>query len=131
MTTAQLDHLQRIDAHLANLLEIAAKRSLGEWKYDHIGAIRTGFNQRDLLAVCSLMNAPKKEHHNADFIASCAGNAEAGWIATRGEIADLIAFNINCRGWKDDNGCAGAAIQYIQLRMARILAAFPLGMLES
>lgn len=31
MTTAQLSHLGTIDAHLANLLDIAAKRTPGEW----------------------------------------------------------------------------------------------------
>ena len=32
MTPSQLDHLRRIDAHLANLLSTAEKRTSGEWR---------------------------------------------------------------------------------------------------
>ena len=84
MTPAQLDHLRAIDAHLAKLLDIAAKRTPGEWinggRYD-----LDYVHNRDE-AFCT-MNT-----HNAAFIASCAGNAEAGWKATRAAIAGLMDF---------------------------------------
>lgn len=115
MTTAQLDHLRKIDAHLERLLEIAAKRTPGRWEHG---------------SECVWAGNEKFADFDGDedpaFIAACSNNAEAGWESVRGEISDLIEFDTNCRGWKDDNGCAGAAIQHIQLRMAKILARWPL-----
>lgn len=75
MTTAQLDHLRAIDAHLASLLAIAEKRTPGEWK----AATETVWTRHE--RICG-----DAETDDCAFIASCAGNAEAGWKATRAVI---------------------------------------------
>ena len=69
MTTAQLDHLRAIVAHLDRLLAIAAKRTPGEWAGD--------WNRiRD---------------------SQCAArNAEAGWRSTKGAIGWLLRVYDRC-----------------------------------
>lgn len=116
MTPAQLDHLRRIDAHLANLLSTAEKRSSGEWhKECHDNSFAHG------CAVGDKKNgliASRLTQGNAAFISSCAGNAEAGWRATRAAIKGLLA---TCEGFTfpdEDRPEAYAALQ-------DILAAFP------
>jgi hypothetical protein len=126
MTPAQLEHLKLIDAHLEHLLAIAEKRTPGEWEVDKA----VTWDKAIAMQPCIFQRNAWTSDEDAAFIASCAGNAEAGWIQARGEIADLIAFNQNCCGWENDNGCAGAAIQYIQCRLAKILAAFPLKLIQ-
>lgn len=150
MTPSQLEHLKLIDAHLERLLAIAEKRTPGMWSEPHLSRGDVKCDCTYVLSgcyagsICDIQvdneksisdggndSPPIEEARaNGSFISSCAGNAEAGWSQLREEIADLIAFNTNCRGWKDDNGCAGAAIQYIQLRMAKILTAFPLELIQ-
>lgn len=113
MTPAQLDHLRAIDAHLAKLLDISAKRTPGEWKLsshntpvgetgDYEGVIQieaTTCRQSDPV-LCEFWNPDDEEDANFQFIASCAGNAEAGWKATRAAIAAIL----NCRS------CGGTGI---------------------
>lgn len=94
MTPAQLDHLRRIDAHLANLLSTAEKRTSGEW---HIGSHDSilGKNEFDFAAKEEVAVKPKRDmfwSSNATFIASCAGNAEAGWRATQIAIKTLLEY---------------------------------------
>ncbi len=131
MTPAQLDHLRRIGAHLANLLSLAEKRTAGRW------TIKT--QQRELgqsgefeteawiapddasKCVTNGWNLEDEDGDNFAFIASCAGNAEAGWKATRAVIAHLFIF-------------ADAGIpmsEPTQALVATILAAFPLEMLDA
>ena len=77
MTSSQLDHLRRIDAHLANLLSTAEKRTPGEWT--------VGWNMIGDGISKSICNAPMRNEQTTTlervsdkrFIASCAGNAEA------------------------------------------------------
>ena len=80
MTPAQLDHLRAIDAHLTALLALAAKRTQGSWQEDTSGVYVGGINEpiadADLWA-------------DRDFIAACAGRAEAGWRATLLAITGL------------------------------------------
>lgn len=94
MNPAQLDHLRRIDAHLANLLATAEKRTPGEW-YCHPETLDDGrlFNtintkESFVLIVCSTAFV----HEDAAFIAACAGNAEAGWKTTRLAIKTLLEY---------------------------------------
>ena len=99
MTPAQLDHLRRIDAHLANLLAIAEKRTPGEWAITKLGDNPESYP--GIEAVLTEENIVDNHYayegggvngmHNAAFIASCAGNAEAGWKATRAAIKGLLA----------------------------------------
>lgn len=86
MTPAQLEHLKLIDAHLAKLLNTATERTPGKWKHND--------GRRMLISVDSLHEDAilygdefEISNSNAAFIASCAGNAEAGWKAARAAIA--------------------------------------------
>lgn len=119
MTTTQLDHLQRIDAHLAKLIDIAAKRTPGKWKPNkstcHVKGEEPTYD----------VSGPQSDwfylesEHDAAFIAYCAGNAEAGWKATRAAIEPLIQQANFWEGIPDcGNSCAKA--------LESILAAFPL-----
>lgn len=130
MTTSQLDHLRAIDAHLTALLAMAAKRTPGEW-HNHSDWPRVLCGSTQIVQVPQKLTLKNKGPSTPDaaFIAACAGRAEAGWLNSKDEIADLITFDENCRGWKDDNGCAGAAIQRIQHRVAKICERWPLELL--
>ena len=92
MTPAQLDHLSRIKRHLETLLSDAGKRTPGEWKLiqpnidkgEFIWSVNAGTTP-----VCpALLN-------NASFIASCAGNAEAGWRSTLAAIEVVMQCHDN------------------------------------
>lgn len=129
MTPAQLDHLHLIDAHLERLLGIAPKRTQGEWKINegvevhqlytneeesntYIGAI-TGFSWGAI--------STDEGRTNATFIASCAGNAEAGWKATRAAIAGYLKASTD-----DSWGVSLVASEVLE----SILAAFPLELIQ-
>ena len=109
MTPSQLEHLRLIDAHLDKLLDIAAKRTPGEWKWH--------WRNADEAAPGSIFAMPRegyayavarcprygKDHFSDDatFIASCAGNAEAGWRATKAAINWLIFMHDHGEGWRN------------------------------
>ena len=118
MTHAQLDHLRRIDAHLASLLAIAEKRTPGEWEDTAPNEGNQGrrlFSGFHYLGFLGNSDASELEAcDNAAFIASCAGNAEAGWKATRAVIKSYYDSGI-CREWQG----------YMQSAIEPILAAFP------
>lgn len=122
MTLTQLDHLRLIDAHLERLLDTASKRTPGEWKVNnskHGTIVRlakaTVGEPQD---VCRAWNCSRKDG-NATFIASCAGNAEAGWRATRAAIACLLVICDPASG-ADFTNYGGETF------LPQILAAFPL-----
>lgn len=132
MTPAQLEHLKLIDAHLERLLAIAEKRTPGEWIHDQsigtVGDVTTP--DRDGIAQAMervdvaqkygrghRVENNKQRNNNAAFIASCAGNAEAGWRATRAAIAHILSG-----GHGHDNG--------EDLLAKSILAAFPLELIQ-
>lgn len=108
MTPSQLDHLRAIDAHLANLLENAKERSPGRWEHfqkledrgSNYWRIRCYSDGGDNLhGYCG--------ENNAAFIASCAGDAEAGWESTRILIASIFDFvdamsQFDCGGYQWD-----------------------------
>lgn len=135
MTPSQLDHLRRIDAHLASLLENAKKRTPGRW------TIKT--QQRELgqsgefeteawiapddasKCVTNGWNLEDEDEDNFAFIASCAGNAEAGWESTRAAICGLLLiaqFDLNGRVVRDES-LNGRNAEYA---LERILAQWPL-----
>lgn len=139
MTTAQLDHLRAIDAHLAKLLDIAAKRTPGEWDnengpyvYAHIEGGRS--NGEYIMQVYCGNGAGKplsrsQNTFNAAFIASCAGNAEAGWRATRAAIKGLLAIEASDTCADEAHACNHPSDAADILEA--ILAAFPLELLEA
>ena len=94
MTTEQ--HLNAIVAKCKCLLELAERRTQGEWKAD--GAAGCD-NVRDLngteLLFTSGMHITEDSDPDAAFIAACAGSAEAGWRATIAACATaklILAF---------------------------------------
>ena len=86
MKPDQLNHLKLIDAHLDKLLALAAKRTAGAWKTEP-------GNENEIWGgseyVCDCFD---NRQSNADFIAACAGNAEAGWVATKGMIMLIFGY---------------------------------------
>ena len=114
MTPSQLEHLKLIDAHLARLLDIAAKRTPGDYvKLDtYVGSKD---NHHGIADFCYCGEAENED--NASYFASCAGNAEAGWRATRAAIAHIVSG-----GHGHDNG--------EDLLAKSILAAFPLALIQ-
>lgn len=92
MTPAQLDHLRRIDALLANLLATAQKRTPGEWSSGpglNLQMQNTGKTYVHP-GIAAMFQSNLFAEEDAAFIASCAGNAEAGWRATRAAIEFLL-----------------------------------------
>lgn len=91
MTTT--DHLSRIRAKCVELLEIASKRTQGKWEtHNHPDGDPIGVGGSDFCGsplVCYL-NASS----NSNFVASCAGSAEAGWKATIAAIDLVTCFRI-------------------------------------
>lgn len=124
MTTDQLEHLKLIDAHLERLLAIAEKRTPGEWVRPSPQAthLTCAQSQNYGSLVCDFPDSsPNCDQHGPDatFIASCAGNAEAGWRATRAAIA-----------WLDRRGAMFGLVESEQLLLESIFAAFPLESLK-
>jgi hypothetical protein len=109
MTTAQLDHLRKIDAHLAHLLEIAAKRTPGRWQQEDI---ITNEVWSDADFICDCMD---NSDANAAYIAACAGKAEAGWESTRILIAELLSLHERM----EKIGCPEFVCEPIQKLLAR------------
>lgn len=93
MTPEQLEHLKRIDAHLERLIDIASKRTPGEWDAsDNVctaDAVEGGY----FITCDSMKTNVSTDANNATYIASCAGNAEAGWRATRAVIQWFLKWD--------------------------------------
>lgn len=92
MTTQE--HLEKIKAKCQSLLADAEKRTPGRWKSSPnylIGGwwVQTPFNE-----VAETSTADFCNEHDAAFIASCAGPAEAGWRATIAVISLLQHFGV-------------------------------------
>lgn len=125
MTPTQLDHLKLIDAHLERLIGIASKRTLGKWRAESSRAYCA-----DESVTHNVVGPPSdfmylQELPDAIYIAACAGNAEAGWRATRAAIATAL----DCESWD-------CMIKEMYIRqdaeaiLESILAAFPLETLK-
>lgn len=102
MTPEQLEHLCLLKKHLENLLACAAKRTPGEWGIERtdttnwIGPMRQNGDGKISIIVCDTdrdkLKAECIDQNDADaaFIASCAGNAEAGWRSTLAAIEWIL-----------------------------------------
>jgi hypothetical protein len=98
MTLSQLEHLKKIDAHLERLLAQAEKRTPERWRNTDTGAANViafpDQPNRDRPEFDGVVYIhTKNRRHDATFIASCAGNAEAGWKATRVVIAVILSLS--------------------------------------
>ena len=132
MTPTQLDHLKRIDAHLERLLDIASKRTPGEWETDQ-GAKRPAVFNTEGLFIDTNMRP-----YDAIYTASCAGNAEAGWRATRVAIAALSKIaeerepveHGDCGNGPYVSMFRTSAARFAEQELESILAAFPLETLK-
>jgi hypothetical protein len=84
MTTEE--HLIKIKAKCAQLLELSSRRAPGKWKLSKrlkglFICLANAYKVGEPSDVCRIWNCSRSEG-NADFIAACAGPAEAGWRAT-------------------------------------------------
>ena len=125
MTPAQLEHLKLIDVHLERLLSIAEKRTPGDWTtrsntehMDYGEPIRVESNKPPRSVAYHGSENCFLSAGDAIFIASCAGNAEAGWMATRSMIDYLLMMHKHGEGHR-----------YIGLT-EDILTAFPLELIQ-
>jgi hypothetical protein len=125
MTPAQLEHLKLIDAHLERLLAIAEKRTPGDWTtrsntehMDYGEPIRVESNKPPRSVAYHGSENCFLSAGDAIFIASCAGNAEAGWRATRAAIEFLLLQEE-----------LGEEFRFGHL-LTDILAAFPLDLIQ-
>lgn len=89
MTPAQLDHLARLKTHLETLLANAEKRTQGEWEVESSRAYCEDESVTHNVVGPSSDFMYLQELSDAAFIASCAGNAEAGWKSTLAAIAAI------------------------------------------
>jgi hypothetical protein len=80
------DHLSAIVAECRRLLALSAKRTPGQWKskLNHKPYKVVWINRDESYSTADL--SPE----DADYIAACAGRAEAGWRATIAAIEGLI-----------------------------------------
>ncbi len=118
MTSAQLDHLRAIDAHIDALLALAAKRTPGGW---HHRADLRGHND-DAMQVFTTSSpdfSVQQDLQNAAYIAACAGRAEAGWRGTKAAIKQLMLIHHGQYPMSDFN----------KEMLASTLAAWPRGLL--
>lgn len=104
MTPTRLEHLRAIDAHLTALLDLAAKRTPGEWftQFIDIPDIDKwpervyASDASELSTICTFEDRSdynQFSNANAAFIADCAGNAEAGWWSTKAAIGVIYAMH--------------------------------------
>lgn len=87
------EHLNKILAKLDTLIEGAKKRTQGKWRLT-VGCVKAG---DAVVAYPPRMTdtLPSGGINDGEFIASCAGPAEAGWIATRAAIVALRAMALH------------------------------------
>lgn len=94
MTPSQLEHLRLIEAHLDKLLDIAEKRTPGEWRKG--GGMNMQMQDIGKIyvhpGIAAMFQGSLFAEEDSSFIASCAGNAEAGWRATKAAIKSLLAL---------------------------------------
>lgn len=130
MTPARLEHLRKIDAHLERLLAIAENRTPGEYFSDDFNDVWAKGGHYNYLV------AQIEDEETSSFIASCAGNAEAGWKATRAAIAEILAayearFESWCLVCQELNQDPGKLEDYpLPPWSDDILAAFPLELIQ-
>lgn len=133
MTPTQLEHLRLLKAHLETLIEDAKKRAPGKWTVSKDSNWETYSVEADD-TVCDFFYMSEETHYrhpfqegnednNATFIASCAGNAEAGWQSTLTAISGLseMARMINS-SVPEYEGCGRDAVAHLE----KILAAWPI-----
>lgn len=90
MTTQE--HLAAIVRHIDKLLAIAEKRTPGEWEIQPHKGWHKEFNVGPATIDYDDVDHDEQDA-NATFISSCAGNAEAGWRATK-HAAEWLGFMI-------------------------------------
>jgi hypothetical protein len=143
-TDSRLEHLRKIDAHLEKLLSQAEKRTPGRWIRERYVIKQPGGR---VCADVGPHHTPPNEYprscqvadeQNGDFIASCAGNAEAGWEATRAAIADWLSLYKATEGYADGAPDASAhdklcneVASLCRTNLRHILAAFPLELIKT
>lgn len=133
MTTAPLNHLRAIDAHLARLLDIAAKRTPRRWVLElphpdeaQVFSVSSFGDERPGTLADCCNYSDEQDKSNAAFIASCAGNAEAGWIATRAAIARTLRMYETIANITEPSMSVLAIKHELHQQTCDILAAFPL-----
>ena len=130
------EHLDMIVAFCERNLAIAEKRTQGEWALDPLGLGTVGdvCTREDAGPIAQAQprqplgrGIPDTERTaNAQFIATCAGASEAGWLATITTINGLRL--IEGIRWGYDGDCG--ALLLSELTIDAILAAYPIELIK-
>jgi len=132
---ANTEHIALLKAHLNKLLEIAEKRTPGEWRVESrytndqsAACISAGINREgdepDSYAINSIREGCLSRE-NADFVTSCAGNAERGWRSTPDHLYECDEqLNYAEVNFDADN------IRHWRGRIEKILAEWPIETLK-
>lgn len=84
---SDLEKLKAIRAKCAELLELAEKRTPGEWRVQAEAIYANTGNRSEPI----MRFYPSEQHHKDNaYIAACAGAAEAGWRSTITAIDGLL-----------------------------------------
>ncbi len=121
-------HLNKILAKLDSLIALAKKRTPGRWiqELEDVWLYEGDEMGARCISDCHSHHTrdSKQAKANATFIASCAGNAEAGWVSMRDEIASLKKiFN------SGPGEISWDMVEYAKNRTNSIIAAWPEEML--
>lgn len=120
----QTEHLKLIRDRCVELLEIAEKRTAGVWRT--FPSYRV--NELSGLCVAEMESMTSNERDcNAAFIASCAGAAEAGWLATIAAVDAFFKLDGVTYGWDGDCGAACIADALAD----SIISAWPIELLNN
>ncbi len=133
----QTEHLKLIRARCVELLEIAEKRTAGECWYfadptDSHTIVSENPPSRES-GIASVTSVPfghprfNECIYNATFIASCAGAAEAGWLATIAAIDAFSKLDGVTYGWDGDCGATCIA----DIMADSITSAWPIELLNN
>lgn len=125
MTIEQRQHLQRIVARIDKLLAVAEKRTPGAWAYRPFGNYEE-FEIEPPLFFAEPAESGELSEGDAAFIAQCAGNAEAGWRATKAAIETAL----DCQSW-DESIRQRYIRQDAETVIESILAAWPPELLDA
>lgn len=137
------EHLQKIKAKCQELLAIAERRTAGRWQQGNssqemnMDMVYRKPNEDGQSAGIPTFGrnsglSREQDQHDAAYIASCAGPAEAGWRATIAAIDDWLNFYVYTDGFADgapdasphDKLCNEIA-HMCRANLNRIIAAWP------
>ena len=123
------EHLDLILTHCRKLLDIAGKRTPGEWYVDKNGDIQAGWPHH---AIHSVIDDVSISREDSAFIASAAGNFESALMTTI-ESIEFLRQMVNFKDtdgksygeWCNNDGRGCGPCEHAHNELERIRAAWP------